>query len=787
MLKKTLLTLAAAISVAGSANAQTLGCGTDEVMRQARMAHPEIAEYEAQMEAQIKEGLKHIDLSKYAAKGTGFHSGIQESTPPVSPRDLSTDVYHIPIVVHITHDYGAENLTDDVIFEALKQWNIVYAKQNADTADVILPFKKYIGNPRIVLHLANRDPLGNPTKGITRHRSYLTMNGGDQAKYDGWPNSSYINIWFVNQMPTHQNAAAYAMYPSAAQAPSEAPYDGVISLFDYITTNKTINHEIGHVLNLKHVWGDTNDPEVGCGDDDVDDTPPTKGHKSCGSAAGQALWDTACSNGYTKNYLIHDTEVVNINYPDTNNTQNIMDYSYCAKMFTHGQVLRMHRALNSDVANRDHLWSQLNLVATGLITDTLQNPDGGVLPRIDVNPVPDFSVEKGKSAGLPPAERTYFYCANDVAVKFAFKNQSWNDTITSVKYHFSNGAGTTDTTLTGAGLSASVYNTFTQPGWVTIDMTAYGNGNTSASTTRQAVYAADGANPIAVDPNGAPYYMDFNPGQTDNWPIFNYYNNEFKWEINHNTGFFDQTCISYRGYDTRPFPMNGTGAPGGDFDDFFTPAFDLSAMSSGHCNLNFVSAGAFRTGNPGDMKDSLIVSYSVDCGKTWQVLKNINKHELANAGTTTGPYQPHVLSDWALHSLAIPDAARTNKTFFRFRYRPGMDNGFNSTGNNFYLDRINIGSAPLGVNTLVNGNHAIALAPNPTTGSSYVIINGQDNSNANVIVTDVTGRVVFNTTQKMAGNIDRIEIPASVLQVKGMYMVHVKTDSQTYTDKLVAY
>ena len=793
MVKKSLLLLAAAISVSGSTYAQRNACATDEAMQKARALHPEIVQYEAQMETQIKEGLKHIDLTKYAAKGTGTRTGV---IPSIPVEDLSLDVYDIPVVVHVVHDYGSEYVKDDDIYQAVKDWNIVYMKQNPDTSDVIYPFqyhdsahRGYIGNPRIILHLANRDPHGNPTKGITHEQSYLAANGGDQAKLNGWPNSSYINIWLVKAMPGHASAAAYAYYPSAAQAPAMAPYDGVIALYTYLNTDKTINHEIGHVLNLKHPWGDTNNPDVSCGDDDVDDTPPTKGHNITGCTAA-ALYDTTCSNGYVKNYLDNNNVPFTVDYPDTNNSQNIMDYTYCSRMFTKGQVLRMHQALNLDVANRANLWSTRNLAATGLLADSTKDPATDIIPMADLAPIPDFSVEKGKTTGVPPNERTYFYCANDAGLQFGFTNRSWGDTLTSVKFHFSNGATVTDTTLTGAAITSAtgtVYNSFSQPGWVTVDMDVNGNGGTHATSSRLSVYAADGANPVVLNPNNYQYFMEFSAAEMDKFPIFNYYNNGFKWDLRNNNGFLDKTCISYRGFDNRPYPQNETGTPGGDFDDFFTPAYDLTAMATGNCNLNFMSAGTFRTGNPSDMKDSLVISYSTTCGKSWTTLKAIGKHDLANNGTSTIAYEPLGSGEWSLQSIDIPAAARTNKTFFRFRYKPGVDANQTSTGNNFYMDRLNISNFPLGVNTLVNNDHNISLAPNPTNGSSYVIISNKDNGTASVNVTDVTGRVVYSTTQKLSNSIERIEIPASVLHVKGIYMVHVKTDTQSQTEKLVAY
>jgi hypothetical protein len=58
-------------------------------------------------------------------------------------------------------------------------------------------------------------------------------------------------------------------------------YDGIIAVYNTINgSSRTLTHEIGHYLNLQHTWGSTNDPNVACGDDLVDDTPITKGHFS---------------------------------------------------------------------------------------------------------------------------------------------------------------------------------------------------------------------------------------------------------------------------------------------------------------------------------------------------------------------------------------------------------------------------------------------------------------------------------------------------------------------------
>ena len=81
----------------------------------------------------------------------------------------------------------------------------------------------------------------------------------------------------------------------------------------------------------------------------------------------------------------------------------------------------------------------------------------------------------------------------------------------------------------------------------------------------------------------------------------------------------------------------------------------------------------------------------------------------------------------------------------------------------------------------------VAVAPNPTNGSSFVVIQSANSNNATVQVTDLTGRVVYRVQQQLSNGANRIEIPASAIAVKGVYMVQVVTGSQTHTEKLVSY
>ena len=308
----------------------------------------------------------------------------------------------------------------------------------------------------------------------------------------------------------------------------------------------------------------------------------------------------------------------------------------------------------------------------------------------------------------------------------------------------------------------------------------------SDTVTKPAIYVAD---PAGIAPKG--YYQEFTTGagsDLDKWPMFNYFNNQFKWQLNNTVGCYDNSCIMYTGWDSRIFPAIATGTPKGDFDDFFSRAFNLSAWSGNtNCNINFMYAGTYKSGISLNMKDTLEIAYSVNGGNTWVTFDTIKGPQISSIGSLGVPFSPLGLSDWALHSHTIPPAGRNASTFFRFRYKPGTDKYGYSSGNNFYMDRININDQPLGVNTLIPGDRSVVILPNPTNSNAYVQIQEPGNASAKIIVSDVTGKQVYATEQQLTGGSARVEIPASYISVKGMYMVQVISGGESHTEKLVVY
>jgi PKD repeat protein len=323
-------------------------CSTTEAQNEWFAQHPDLrVKFE-----QLQNEASAIDkeLYKTGYKNTG---GMEKGSSAAN--------YTIPVVFHIIHTGGPENISDAQVNDAVAILTRDYNKMNADTSNVVTQFKNKIGDVQIDFVLAKRDPQGNCTNGIIRHWNTSTdWTSGSFSKYIySWPSNKYLNIYVVKTI--NSGAAGYTYLPGSG-VPS--PADAIVALSSYVgsigTSNvnksRTLTHEVGHWLNLPHVWGGTNQPGVSCGDEGVSDTPVTKGFNSC-----QLTNAAVCNPSIVEN------------------VQNYMDYSYCTHMFTTGQASRMQLALNSPVGGRNNLSSSNNLIATGVT-----NPATNCVTLLDI-------------------------------------------------------------------------------------------------------------------------------------------------------------------------------------------------------------------------------------------------------------------------------------------------------------------------------------------------------------------------------------------------------------------
>ncbi len=371
-MKKILLAFILATTIASVTNAQEKHCYTTEMDNEMALTNPDMLRQRQNLEAFIQQYGK-------------------------AERRNNSVVYVIPIVFHILHNYGEENISDAQVLDQVRILNRDFRRMNADTVNIVPAFQGMAADIEVEFRLPSIDPNGNCTNGIDRVQTMLTYSANNQSKINGWPNNKYLNVWVANSLE-NTGAAAYAHYPGGNNA-----VDGIMNLHSYLGSigtssegrSRTLTHEIGHYLNLAHVWGSTNSPGVACGDDNVSDTPETKGWSSCVPSG------SIC------------------NPPIIENVQNYMEYSFCEYMFTEGQKTRMRATLNSSVSGRNNLWTPANLLATGVTQG----------PQV-CTPIADFNVNKRLACE-----------GGDIT----FYDLSWNATVTNRVWSFPGGVPSTST------------------------------------------------------------------------------------------------------------------------------------------------------------------------------------------------------------------------------------------------------------------------------------------------------------------------------------------------------
>jgi PKD repeat protein len=442
--------------------------------------------------------------------------------------------YKIPVVFHVMHTYGAENISKAQIQDAVNSLNLSFQKLNPDTGDVIPLFQPIFGNAEIGFELANIDPSGNCTDGITRTYTELTNVASDNVKaLIDWPCEKYLNIWVVKNIAS--GAAGYAYYPGIA-----SNIDGIVMRHDYTGsfgtanssnyTERSLSHEVGHWLNLPHTWGSSNTPGLASNcsiDDGIFDTPNTIG-----------VANFTCNTAQSTCGAI-------------DNVQNYMDYASCHKMFTQGQVDEMQLALQVNAGGRDNLVSNSNLIATGTESGHVVAP---------CSPVADF------------ISKDIYICAGTTV---SFNDVSWNGTITNRTWTFLGGSPATDTAASPAVL-------YSVPGVYDVQL-AVANSLGNDTLTRTAlvhVLPIPGTNVI-------PYNEGFEtttiPG--NEWEVINENNNN-SWAV---------TSIAAATGTKSMRLVNQAGNGSGSIDQLITPTFDLSNVSG--TQFSFKVAFASKNAN----------------------------------------------------------------------------------------------------------------------------------------------------------------------------------------------
>ena len=128
-----------------------------------------------------------------------FTREFAETTLRVPQGSRGGQVYTIPVVFHVIHKYGTENISREQMLDGLRILNETFRKTRADTADIHADFKPIHADTEIEFRLATKDPEGNCHSGINRMASDLT-NSGDHRVKDliHWDPSMYLNVYVVS-------------------------------------------------------------------------------------------------------------------------------------------------------------------------------------------------------------------------------------------------------------------------------------------------------------------------------------------------------------------------------------------------------------------------------------------------------------------------------------------------------------------------------------------------------------------------------------------------------------
>lgn len=617
-------------------------------------------------------------------------------------------LYRIPVVFHIIHNYGNENISKAQVLDAVDILNKSFQKLNPDTGMVIPLFQPIFADCQIEFVLPSLDPNGGCTDGITRTSSTFTNAADDNVKsLVGWPSDRYLNIWVVKNIES--GAAGYAYYPGIS-----ASIDGIVIRHDYMGSigtssgsnyaARSLTHEVGHWLNLPHTWGSTNFPGVASNcntDDGIADTPNTIGvdNFSCNTA------QSTC--GFI------------------DNVQNYMDYSSCHYMFTEGQKAEMHSTLNSSVGNRDLLSTTVNWQQTGTMPGQ---------PVPGCGPVADFkNTRRSVCAGT----------------SVAFRDISWNGSVTSRQWQFPGGVPATDT-------AENPLINYPVPGLYNVTLSV-SNGNGSDVITRAGI--------VEVLPTPGLLSVPFSESfETMSFPGDWTYENP-----DNNNPFSVSSAAASSG--TKSLRLNNNNANGpGSVDAVLTPSIDFSNATGSILTFRY----AYAARNNSD-SSQLRVLCSVNCGDTWFPRLVRRDAGLRTAPNTNANFIP-TSSEWATQSVNLSSLLISGKPAVRIKFE-----FTNVNANNFYIDDVNISPAT-GVNEQISGRFSFEAFPNPSRGMMQISLETMEPSLLVLELTDVSGRRISYKSFEHVNGSFRHELDGNGLN--GIYVLNVSVNGQRFAKRV---
>jgi hypothetical protein len=274
-------------------------------------------------------------------------------TGRIKNKKTQDTVYKVNVVFHVVYNSEIQNVNDSFIYSQLKILNDAFRRTNPDTLNTRDIFKSVAADAGVEFVLPTMDLKGDPSDGIIRKETILETFGSfptnlsrsdlvksRQVGSAPWETENYMNVWICDlSVNGLDGLLGYAYPPTGAgnwagsNSFTTSDKQGVVVHYKVIgennpeslaTGSKTLVHEVGHYLGLRHIWGDG-----GCEVDDfMDDTPRARA-----ASRGCDIGTNTCA------------ELDGNQFPDM--LENYMDYSNeeCQNLFTNDQVAQMRANL----------------------------------------------------------------------------------------------------------------------------------------------------------------------------------------------------------------------------------------------------------------------------------------------------------------------------------------------------------------------------------------------------------------------------------------------------------
>lgn len=724
-MKRLILTLLVGSTLGLNSNAQQAQiCGADQALEELHKLHPELkAEYEAR--ALLNNSLVVTTNEKGEKVGA----------------------YQIPVVFHILHEYGSENVSDANVYGLMKRVNEDFSATNPTLSSTAPEFVSIIGDAQVEFKLAAIDPYGNCTNGIEHINSHEHLIGDAASKLHQWNRAKYLNVWVVTQPSGGATILGYALFPSGTDGGGYI-YDGIVIKSNTVVGGNgylggTLTHEIGHYLALPHTFNGTEAGDAFCGDDGIVDTPPTTGTFGCN------LSQNICTPGTVEN------------------VQNIMDYSSCSTMFTEGQVNVMHNALEGIAGQRNKLWNDTTLVETGIKDLVLPQTASNQLSVPLCAPVADFSANRKTT------------CINQTV---QFNDASWNAAIDDWSWTFEGGTPATSTSM-----NPSV--SFATPGYKTVTLTVSNAAGSGTESRSGFVYIS----PEWADITG-PGAIDLEDGKANWFIVNNPEDNHGRFQMSSGTGVDKSKAFKLNNYKNVQFADYGTDnyfynqRLGGSMDELITPSFDLRYTTG--ITVSFKFAYASNATQADQIEEVLKVYSSKNCGETWtpRVVSvagggtgtSITGTDIVTGGYAgSSDYAPSSNNEYVEATFTYSPTSQDGHTRFKFEFEAS------DLSSNLYIDDIFVSGTLSLLSEEISGLD-LSVYPNPTVNGEAINVAYFANDNdVTFTLRDVQGKVISTETLTQTNSEVNHTLKNSENLPAACYFLEVQSGDYTTTKKVV--